>query len=102
TPMAALEHARAPLPTQDPQPLPYLRGTGDALFGLDITMEVRLNGTLLSRPPYRTMYWSPTQMLAHLTVNGASLTSGDLFASGTTSGPEPHTRGSLLELTWSG
>jgi fumarylacetoacetase len=102
TPMAALEHARLPLPEQDPEPLPYLRGGTEATFGLDITMEVRLNGTVVSRPPYRTMYWSPTQMLAHLTVNGARLSSGDLFASGTTSGAEPDTRGSLLELTWSG
>jgi fumarylacetoacetase len=102
TPMAALSAARVSLPTQQPEPLPYLRGSGASLFGLDIAMEVRLNGAVISRPPYRTMYWSPTQMLAHLTVNGASLSSGDLFASGTTSGPERDTRGSLLELTWSG
>ena len=49
-----------------------------------------------------TMYWSPTQMLAHLTVNGASLRNGDLFGSGTISGTDPRTRGSLLELTWNG
>ena len=48
------------------------------------------------------MYWSPAQMLAHLTVNGASLRTGDLFASGTISGPEPDQRGSLLELSWGG
>ena len=48
------------------------------------------------------MYWSPAQMLAHLTVNGASLRNGDLFASGTISGPEKQTRGSLLELSWNG
>ena len=57
-----------------------------------------LNGEVVSRPPYRTMYWSPAQMLAHLTVNGASLRTGDLFASGTISGPEPDQRGSFLEL----
>ncbi|GGK62943.1 fumarylacetoacetase [Ornithinimicrobium pekingense] len=102
TPMAALERARVPLPVQDPEPLPYLRGSGRALFGLDITMEVHLGDAVVSRPPYRTMYWSPTQMLAHLTVNGASVRSGDIFASGTVSGPESQTRGSLLELTWSG
>ncbi|SOC55202.1 fumarylacetoacetase [Ornithinimicrobium cerasi] len=100
TPMAALEGARVPLPAQDPTPLPYLQGAD--LFGLDLTMEVSLNGTVVSRPPYRTMYWSPTQMLAHLTVNGASLSSGDLFASGTTSGDAVQERGSLLELTWNG
>ena len=48
------------------------------------------------------MYWTPAQMLAHLTVNGASLRTGDLFASGTVSGPERDQRGSLLELTWNG
>jgi fumarylacetoacetase len=48
------------------------------------------------------MYWSPTQMLAHLSVNGASLRDGDLFGSGTISGTDPATRGSLLELTWNG
>ena len=61
-----------------------------------------LNGDVVSRPPYRTMYWSPAQMLAHLTVNGASTRPGDLFASGTISGPEPDTRGSFLELSWGG
>ncbi|MGO0576912.1 fumarylacetoacetase [Ornithinimicrobium panacihumi] len=102
TPMAALESARVDLPAQDPEPLPYLQGSDGSLFGLDLTMEVRLNGTVISRPPYATMYWSPTQMLAHMTVNGAALTSGDLFASGTTSGDDVAQRGSLLELTWNG
>jgi fumarylacetoacetase len=102
TPLAALERARVALPPQDPEPLPYLSGRPENLFGLDLTMEVRLNGTLVARPPYRAMYWSPTQMLAHLTVNGASLRSGDLFASGTVSGALPQERGSLLELTWNG
>ena len=48
------------------------------------------------------MYWSPAQMLAHMTVNGASLRTGDLYASGTISGPEPDQRGSFLELSWGG
>ena len=59
-----------------------------------------MNGDVVSRPPYRTMYWSPAQMLAHLTVNGASLRTGDLYGSGTISGPEPSQRGSLLEIGW--
>jgi fumarylacetoacetase len=101
-PMEALATARVPLPPQDPEPLPYLRGGGTSLFGLDINLEVRINGTLVSSPSYAGMYWSPAQMLAHLTVNGASLRDGDLFASGTISGPEKHTRGSLMELTWNG
>ena len=61
-----------------------------------------LNGEVVSRPPYRTMYWSPAQMLAHLTVNGASLRTGDLFASGTISGPSRDQVGSFLELSWGG
>ena len=106
-PMEALAAARVPLPQQHPEPLPYLRGSdpdgsGTSLFGLDIRLEVRINGTLVSSPTYAGMYWSPIQMLAHLTVNGASLRDGDLFASGTISGREKDTRGSLLELTWDG
>lgn len=116
-PMEALTTARIPLPQQDPEPLPYLRGSGTGgsaagssgesgsgtvLFGLDLHLEVRINDTLVSSPPYAGMYWSPAQMLAHLTVNGASLRDGDLFASGTISGPVRQTRGSLIELTWNG
>jgi fumarylacetoacetase len=99
--LEALEPARVPVPRQDPTPLPYLRGAGDA-FGYDLQLEVRLNGTLVAQPPYADMYWSPAQMLAHLTVNGASLRTGDVFASGTVSGPAANQRGSLLELTWNG
>jgi len=100
TPLAALDAAWVDLPGQDPEPLPYL-GPG-ATRGLDIDVEIELNGEVVSRPPYRTMYWSPAQMLAHMTVNGASLRTGDLFASGTISGPEREQRGSFLELSWGG
>ncbi|GAA4358113.1 fumarylacetoacetase [Angustibacter luteus] len=100
TPLQALRAARVPLPEQDPTPLPYL--LGDDLPGYDLAIEVELNGTVVSRPPFASMYWSPAQMLAHLTVNGASLRTGDLFASGTVSGPERDQTGSLLERTWNG
>ncbi|EWT00968.1 fumarylacetoacetase [Intrasporangium oryzae NRRL B-24470] len=100
TPLAALGGARVPLPGQsDPAILPYLEG--DA-FGLDVHLEVSINGTVVSRPEHSGMYWSPAQMLAHMTVNGASLRDGDLFGSGTISGPSKDSRGSLLELTWNG
>jgi fumarylacetoacetase len=99
-PLAALEAARVPLPGQDPQPLPYLCGRED--WGLDIDLVVEWNGEEVSHPPYREMYWSPAQMLAHMTVNGASARTGDLFASGTISGPEKHQRGAFIELTWGG
>jgi fumarylacetoacetase len=99
-PLAALEAARVPLPGQSPDPLPYLRARED--WGLDIELVVEWNGEEVSRPPYREMYWSPAQMLAHMTVNGASARTGDLFASGTVSGPEKQQRGAFIELTWGG
>ncbi|GAA4753403.1 fumarylacetoacetase [Modestobacter marinus] len=100
-PLAALEAARVAPPTRDPQPLPYLRDDAEP-WGLDISLEVRLNGEVLSRPPFDLMYWTPAQQLAHLTVNGASLRTGDLFASGTVSGPRADQRGSFIELSWGG
>jgi fumarylacetoacetase len=100
TPLAALDAARVPLPGQDPEPLGYLRVEEPA--GYDIDFEVELNGETVSRPPYSSMYWSAAQMLAHLTVNGASLRVGDLYASGTVSGPGREQRGSFLELSWGG
>ena len=99
-PLAALEAARVPVPGQDPQPLPYLRGRED--WGLDVELVVEWNGEEVSRPPYREMYWSPAQMLAHMTVNGAAARPGDLFASGTISGPDKRQRGAFIELTWGG
>lgn len=99
-PLLALESARIPGPDRDPQPLHYLREADP--WALDIDMSVRWNGHEVSRPPYGLMYWSPAQMLAHTTVNGASARTGDLFASGTVSGPEKDQRGAFIELTWGG
>ena len=100
TPYDAFDAARVDLPAQEPVPLDYLKVDGKA--GLEIDIEVLLNGEVVSRPPYASMYWSPAQMLAHMTVNGASLRTGDLFASGTVSGDEVGQRGSFLELSWGG
>jgi fumarylacetoacetase len=99
-PLDALEQARISPPPRDPEPLPYLADAGK--WGLDLALEVRLNGHLVARPPFATMYWTPAQMLAHLTANGASTRTGDLYASGTVSGPEREQRGCLLELSWGG
>ncbi|HYS33754.1 MAG TPA: fumarylacetoacetase [Streptosporangiaceae bacterium] len=99
-PLAALEHARVRPPSLGTALASYLADSGD--WGLDIDFEVRINGHVVSRPPYSTMHWSPAQMLAHMTVNGASLRTGDLFASGTVSGPRPDQYGSLIELAWAG
>ena len=92
--------ASIPAVRQDPQPLDYLRPPGP---GLDISLAVDLNGTRVSEPPFADMYWTPAQQLAHLTSNGARVRTGDLYASGTVSGPvRTREAGSFLELTWNG
>ena len=100
TPLALLEDRFVSSPPQDPEPLPYLRVEGD--WGLDVELEVELGGTVVSRTNARGLYWTMPQQLAHATVNGASISSGDLFASGTISGPEQGSEGSLIELTRNG
>ncbi|MCW2814907.1 MAG: Fumarylacetoacetate hydrolase family protein [Nocardioides sp.] len=100
TPLSALDAAWCDLPGQDPRPAAYL--APDEARGLDIDVEIELAGEVVSRPSYASTYWGPAQMLAHLTSNGASLRTGDLFASGTISGPERDQRGCLLELSWGG
>lgn len=99
-PLLALDAARVDTPVQEPAVLPYL--ALERPWGLDIDLEVAWNGHVVSRPPYSAMYWSPAQMLAHLTVNGAPTRTGDLFASGTISGPDKGQRGAFIELTWGG
>jgi fumarylacetoacetase len=96
TPLSALAHARTPPSPQDPLPAPYLTAADPWL--LDVDLEIELNGEVISRPNATSLYWTPAQMLAHLTVNGARLSAGDLFATGTISGAPPHTEGSLAEL----
>ncbi len=95
-PLAALD--RVPAPPQDPEPAAYLQVDGDWAF--DIELALSKNGEVVSRPPFAGMYWTAPQMLAHMTANGASLRTGDLFASGTISGDEVDQRGSFIELTW--
>jgi fumarylacetoacetase len=99
-PLEALSAARLPAPAQDPAVLPYL--SDEEGWGLDLELEVSWNGTTVSRPPFRDMYWTPAQQLAHLTVNGASLRTGDVYASGTVSGAARDQTGSFLELSWNG
>ena len=99
-PLEALEPFRVPGPQQDPEPLPYLRPEGD--WGLDVEFEVELDGTVISRTNARDLYWTFPQMLAHATVNGTNVQPGDLYASGTISGAQPGSHGSMLELTWGG
>ena len=96
TPLEALADAWCDLPGQDPRPADYL--APDSARGLDLAVEVEINGEVVSRPPYASTYWGPAQLLAHLTVNGASARTGDLLGSGTISGPGLDEVGSLLEL----
>lgn len=101
----ALEPFRTKGYVQEPKVLPYLEYTGDK--NVDIKLEVYLkpeNGedNLICTSNYKYMYWTMEQQLAHHTVNGCNINVGDMMASGTISGPQPHEYGSLLELTWRG
>jgi fumarylacetoacetase len=105
----ALRPFLVPGPAQDPEPSPYLRGHG--AWGLDLHLEVSLatpsmrgegEEQVVCRTSFRDMYWTFAQQLAHLTGNGASARTGDLYGSGTVSGPEPGSYGSFMELTWRG
>jgi fumarylacetoacetase len=106
----ALEPHRVVPPPQDPPVAGYLRD--DRPWGLAIELEVLLQSQamrsagadplVVTRTRFDDMYWTPAQQLAHATVNGASIRPGDLFASGTVSGPDRGSEGSLIELTWRG
>jgi fumarylacetoacetase len=100
TPLVLLEDRLVAGPPQEPQPLPYLDAPGE--WALDVELEVELAGTVVSRTNARGLYWTMPQQLAHATVNGASVRAGDLFASGTISGPSQGSEGSLIELTENG
>jgi fumarylacetoacetase len=95
TPLDALRSARVAPRPQDPPPAPYLTASDPWL--LDVALEIELDGTVVSRPRASRLYWTPAQMLAHMTVNGARLSAGDLFATGTISGSQPGTEGSVGE-----
>lgn len=101
TPLDALSAAWVDPPPRDVALLDYLADPPEPC-GLDIRLELAVNGKVISRPRFAGMYWTGAQQLAHLTANGASLRTGDLYASGTISGPTPEERGCLLEITWGG
>ena len=103
--LEALEPFRTASPKQEPEVLDYLKFEGDKNF--DINLEVYLqpeNGeeNLICKSNYKYMYWNMAQQLAHHTINGCNVEVGDLYASGTISGSEPNSFGSMLELTWRG
>jgi len=101
----ALEPFRTASPKQEPTPLPYLQQTGDKTF--DINLEVYIQPeegkeSLVCTSNFKYLYWTMSQQLAHHTVNGCKINAGDLMGSGTISGTDPSSFGSLLELTWGG
>lgn len=98
--LEALEEFRVNGPEQDPSPLEYLRQSGANNF--DIQLEVWLNNNLISKSNMKYLYWSIKQQLAHHTINGCNMQIGDICASGTISGPDPKSFGSMLELSWKG
>jgi fumarylacetoacetase len=101
----ALEPFRVESPEQDPEPLPYLQHSGNNSF--DIALEAAIetadgNSTTVARSNFKYMYWSMAQQLAHHTVNGCKVNSGDMMGSGTISGTGEESFGSMLELAWQG
>lgn len=101
----ALEPFRVDSPKQEPKVLPYLKTKGKKSF--DINLEVYLqpeNGkeNLISKSNHKYLYWNMSQQLAHQTVNGCNIKVGDMYGSGTISGPTPDSYGSMMELSWKG
>ena len=103
--MEALEPFRTAGPVQDPEVLPYLKYSGDSHFDINLEVFIQPEGadeTCVTRTNFKHMYWNVRQQLAHHTVNGCNINVGDMYASGTISGPTPDSYGSMLELAWKG
>jgi len=103
--LESLEPFRVEGPVQEPKVFPYLQTQGPNNF--DIHLEVALTPeggkeTVLANSNTKYLYWSINQQLAHQTVNGCNIKVGDMYGSGTISGPTPDSYGSMLELSWQG
>ena len=100
--LEALEPFRCASPVQEPQPLPYLRENTANNYDINLQVAIAADGseTVISNTNFKYMYWSMMQQLTHHTIAGCNVRVGDLMGSGTISGPEKDSRGSLLELTW--
>ena len=102
---AALEPFRVSSPARERPLLPYLREPGPMLYDIGLEVALAPEGkaeTVIARTNYREMYYSAAQQLAHHTSSGCAMRVGDLLGSGTISGSENDSRGSLLELSWGG
>jgi fumarylacetoacetase len=103
--LEALEPFRVESPKQEPEVLPYLKFEGKRNYDINLEVEVvpaNGKGKTVSRSNFKYMYWNMAQQLAHHTSNGCNIKVGDLYASGTISGPTPDSYGSMLEITWQG
>jgi fumarylacetoacetase len=101
----ALEPFRTAGPIQKPKVLPYLEYSGDKHLDIELTVAIQTeNGAkkVVTNSNYKHMYWNMNQQLAHHTVNGCNVNCGDILASGTISGPEEGSFGSMLEISWKG
>ncbi|MBV2196191.1 MAG: fumarylacetoacetase [Flavobacterium sp.] len=101
----ALKPFRTKGPEQSPEPLPYLQQKGEKAFDINLEVAIQpenVEETVVSRSNFKYMYWSMAQQLAHHTINGCRVNSGDMMGSGTISGPTEDSFGSMLELTWGG
>ena len=104
--MEALEPFKCKSPEQEPKPFDYLNNKKDCNY--DINLEIHLKAEnmseshIISKTNYNYLYWNMAQQIAHHTITGCNLRTGDLLASGTISGPEKNSRGSMLELSWNG
>jgi fumarylacetoacetase len=102
--LEALEPFRCSGPKQDPKPLEYLRNTKDSTFDINLGIYLKTENMdsdqLISSSNYNYLYWNMNQQIAHHTITGCNLRTGDLLASGTISGPDKDNRGSMLELSW--
>ncbi len=103
--LEALEPFRVKGYNQDPEVLPYLAYKGNKNYDIQLEVAIQPAGgepVTVSKSNFKYMYWNMCQQLAHQTVNGCNINVGDLYASGTISGPDPGSYGSMLELTWKG
>jgi fumarylacetoacetase len=101
----ALEPFRVDGPQQEPKVLPYLQFSGTMNFDVNLEVLIETNdfpAHTVCLSNFKYMYWNIFQQLAHHTINGCNINVGDMYASGTLSGPEPEQYGSMLELSWRG
>ena len=103
--LEAMEPFRVSGPEQDPKVLPYLQFEGKKNIDITLDTYIKPEGSTesrISRSNFQYMYWNMNQQLAHQTVNGCNIKAGDMYGSGTISGPTEDSYGSMLELSWQG